>query len=95
MPCFGFVAGTFHESPFKVSKAEFGSDNFNEVFRKEFCLSKIPRAVWDNVFPQTVSNAQFSSLSLISRTKIKFHDGAEHRNSTYLYRTQDPQEGTV
>ena len=39
--------------PFKVSKAEFGSDNFNEVLRKEFCLSKIPPAVWDKIFPQT------------------------------------------
>ena len=53
MPCFGFVEGTFHESSFKVSKAEFGSDNFNEVLRKEFCLSKIPPAVWDKIFPQT------------------------------------------
>ena len=86
---------TYHDLPCKVSKAEFGSDNFNEVFWKEFCLLKIPPAVWDDIFPQTAWNAQFSSLSLISRTKIWLYGGAEHRNNTYLYRTQDPQEGTV
>mgnify|MGYP005701899729 CR=1 FL=1 len=50
---FGLSGGTQLDLPFKVSKAEFGSDNFNEVLRKEFCLSKIPPAVWDKIFPQT------------------------------------------
>ena len=95
MPCFSFIASTFHESPFKVSKAEFGSENLNEVLRKEFCLSKIPPAVWDKIFSQTAWNEHFRCLSSVSRTKTKFHDGAEHRNNVYLYRTQDPQEGTV
>ena len=50
---FGLSSETKLDLPLKVSKAEFGSDNYNEVLRKEFCLSKIPPPVWDKIFPQT------------------------------------------